>query len=135
MLGGETLLGTQIRSLGELSAVVERGVPKQTLRSVVAHVFGDAERQRGLIHSVVPQATFKRRRERLTPAESEKTERLARVTAHAEQVWGAGDDARAFLTTPHPLLDGRTPIEVAATDLGARRVEAILAGIEHGLPV
>jgi uncharacterized protein (DUF2384 family) len=39
------------------------------------------------------------------------------------------------MTTPHPLLEGRTPIDVAETDLGARRVEDILAALEYALPV
>ena len=41
--------------------------------------------QRALMHRIVPEATFKRRRERLSPAESERTERLARVVATAEE--------------------------------------------------
>ena len=37
------------------------------------------------------------------------------------------------MTTPHPLLDGRTPIDAARTDLGARRTEQILNALEYGL--
>jgi uncharacterized protein (DUF2384 family) len=39
------------------------------------------------------------------------------------------------MTTPHPLLEGRAPIEVAETELGARRVEDVLAALEYALPV
>jgi putative toxin-antitoxin system antitoxin component (TIGR02293 family) len=55
--------------------------------------------------------------------------------AHAESVWEDHADAQRFMTTPHPLLEGRTPIDVAATDLGARRVEDVLAAAEYALPV
>jgi uncharacterized protein (DUF2384 family) len=36
----------------------------------------------------------------LSPAESERTERLARVVATAEDVWQDREQARRFLTTP-----------------------------------
>ncbi|MBV9430659.1 MAG: DUF2384 domain-containing protein [Hyphomicrobiales bacterium] len=37
------------------------------------------------------------------------------------------------MITPHPELEGRTPIEVAETDGGTLRVEKILNALEHGL--
>jgi len=33
------------------------------------------------------------------------------------------------------MLDGKTPAEMALTDLGARQVEDILASLVFGLPV
>ena len=87
-----------------------------------------------LVYRVVPIATFKRRT-RLTPEESARTERLARIVAMAEALWDERDDARAFLNMPHPLLDGRTPLDVAGTELGARRVERLLQDVDHGLPL
>ncbi|HEX5724321.1 MAG TPA: MbcA/ParS/Xre antitoxin family protein, partial [Longimicrobiaceae bacterium] len=83
---------------------------------------------------LVPRATRGRRRAALKPAESERVERLARVMALAEQVWEDTDDARAFLTAAHPLLDGRAPLELARTELGARQVEELLWKLEYSLP-
>ena len=60
-------------------------------------------------------------------------ERLARVIATAEQVWNSADDARAFLATGHAMLGGKRPIEVALTELGARRVENLLWSLFHGV--
>jgi uncharacterized protein (DUF2384 family) len=34
----------------------------------------------------------------------------------------------------HPLLDGRTPLDVAMTELGARRVEELLWKLFYGVP-
>ncbi len=70
-----------------------------------------------------------------TAAESERTERLARVIAAAEAVWDDQNDAREWLTTPHPELGGRPPIECALTELGARQVESLLDRLQYGLPV
>lgn len=52
--------------------------------------------------------------------------RLAWIVATATSVWSDEDDAREFLSTPHPKLEGRTSLDVALTELGARRVEELL---------
>lgn len=87
-----------------------------------------------LVYSVVAPATFKRRT-RLTPAESERTERLARVIALADAIWRDEDATRAFRNRSHPMLRDETPLQVARTELGARRVERLLHEVEHGLPL
>lgn len=135
VMGGEAVLGAPIASLADLQAAVEQGLPTDALRAVVKRLFPDPSNQRTAIHGVVPPATLKRRKGRLTIAESERTERLARILALAEDVLGDRVEAHRFVTTPHPLLDDRIPWDVAATDLGARRIELILRSVEHGLPV
>ena len=132
-LGGERVIGARIRSLDELRAMIERGLPKHTLVHLTKIIYRDSPRQRRLRDAIVPEATF-RRRVRLSHSESERTERLARIAALAKRIWGEEERARSFLTSPHPLLGGRTPAEAAASELGARQVEDILAAIEYGLP-
>jgi putative toxin-antitoxin system antitoxin component (TIGR02293 family) len=61
--------------------------------------------------------------------------RLGSVKSHAQAVFGDYADAAAFLKTPHPELDGLRPIEAAASEAGAARVERILNALAHGLPV
>ena len=134
VLGGRTVLHRSIRSLLDLNRAVAHGLPKASLRRTVERVFPNRKDVRVWTYRVVPEATFKRRRQRLTPAESERTERLARVIAAAEHTWGDRDDARRFLTTPHPGLGGATPLQAAMTELGARLAEDVLARIEYGLP-
>jgi putative toxin-antitoxin system antitoxin component (TIGR02293 family) len=87
------------------------------------------------IYRVVPEATFKRRKDRLSEVESERTERLARTIATAEFVLTDKEMARQFLINPHPMLNGKSPIETALSELGARQVEQLLFGIFYGLPV
>jgi putative toxin-antitoxin system antitoxin component (TIGR02293 family) len=84
---------------------------------------------------VVPQATWKRRTKRLSVDESERTERLARVLAQAEYVWEDRHQAREWMSKPHRELDSKSPLEVARTELGARRVEDLLDKLFYGLPV
>jgi putative toxin-antitoxin system antitoxin component (TIGR02293 family) len=134
ILGGNRVLGKTFRSVLELDAAVEHGLPKVTLRNVARRIFSDAAEQRALMHRVVPEATYKRRRDLLSPAESGRTERLARVVAMAEDVWQDRESSRRFLTTPHPEIGGKAPVDAALTELGARLAEEVMARILYGLP-
>jgi len=134
VLGGHRVMGRRVTSILELNDAVERGLPKETLRNVARRVFSDAAGQRAMMHRIVPEGTYKRRRERLSPAESERTERLARVVAMAEDVWQDREQARRFLTTAHPEMGGKTPLDAALTELGARQAEEVMVRIVYGLP-
>jgi len=134
ILGGRRVLGKPVKSVLELDIAVEHGLPKVTLRNVARRVFSDTAEQRALMYRVVPEATYKRRRDLLSPAESGRTERLARVVAMAEDVWQDREEARRFLTTPHAEMGGKTPLDAALTELGARIAEGVMARIVYGLP-
>ena len=134
VLGGQHILRRRLGSLAALNDAVAEGLPKAALRQTASRVFRDKGEQKQLMNRIVPEATFKRRRDRLSAAESERTERVARVMANAEYVWGDREDARRFVTTSHPALRGKTPLDAAMTELGARQVEEILGKIFHGLP-
>jgi putative toxin-antitoxin system antitoxin component (TIGR02293 family) len=134
ILGGRSVLGRRLSSINALSDAVSKGLPKAALRQTAGRIFGDRAEQRQLMNRIVPEATFKRRRDRLSAAESERTERIARVMASAEFVWTDRGDARRFMTTPHPALRGRSPLDASLSELGARQVEEILDRIFHGLP-
>ncbi len=121
-------------TLAELEALVRDGLPKSALRAGVEHATQGADARRALLARIIPEATYKRRRDRLTQDESEKTERLARIVATTTYVWNDEEDAREFLSTPHPELEGRAPLDVALTELGARRVEELLWKLFYGLP-
>lgn len=134
VLGGEKVLKREIRSLSELVAMIKQGLPKNALREVVSHLQRDTHARSQLMDRLVPKATYKRRKNLLSPSESERIERLARVIATAEYIWDDPDMARQFLQTPHPLLDQQTPCDAAMTELGARQVEEILWKIFYGIP-
>ena len=134
LLGGKPLLGLRIRTWSELDRAVRAGLPKRSLQLVAGRAADVNEPVSTFVHKVVPPATFKRR-VRLSANESERTERLARVIAMAENIWRDQAETRAFLNRPHPLLDGQTPVNTARTELGARRVEQLLHDAAHGLCV
>jgi putative toxin-antitoxin system antitoxin component (TIGR02293 family) len=135
VLGGKAVLGRAIISVEDLEEIVDAGLPKIALRLAVRRVFLIVREADVYLYRVVPEATYKRRNGKLRPRESERTERLARVIAAAEEVWDDQADAREWLKKPHPELGNRTPMECALTELGARRVESLLDRLQYGLPV
>jgi putative toxin-antitoxin system antitoxin component (TIGR02293 family) len=134
VLGGRTVLRSTVQTWGDLDRLVRAGLPKRSLQTLARRAIEPGASVSEFVYSVVPPATFKRRT-RLSPEESERTERLARIVAFAEALWEDEREARAFLNRPHSLLDGDTPLNVSRTELGARRVERLLQDIEHGLPL
>ena len=64
---------------------------------------------------------------------SERLVRLARLYARTEEVLCSAALARQWMRTPRELFGGKTPFDMAATDLGAREVEDLLLRTEHGV--
>ena len=126
-------LRRKVTSVEQLEQQVAVGLPKATLGTVARHVYGSSPEAAALMQRVIPAATFHRRGNEMKPQEGERVERLARVIATAEHVWDNAEDARVFLSTGHSMLGGKRPIEVALTELGARRVENLLWSLFHGV--
>lgn len=51
----------------------------------------------------------------------------------ALDVWGNREKAVQFLLTPHPKLNGQTPVEATLSG-SAAKVKWLLGEIMHGLP-
>ncbi|MBT9499587.1 MULTISPECIES: antitoxin Xre/MbcA/ParS toxin-binding domain-containing protein [Zoogloea] len=120
-------------SFSELDEMVSKGLPKGSLKASIEHVCKSSEERKALLYRIIPEATYKRRRDSLSAEESGRTERLARIFATAEYVWNSEQDAQAFLGSPHAMLQGRTPLDVSMTELGARRVEELLWRLYYGI--
>lgn len=120
-------------SMEELDDLVAHGLPKEALRASIDHVCASGDERKKLLYRIIPEATYKRRQQLLSPDESGRAERLARIIATAEYVWDSADDARLFMNTAHPMLRNRTPLDVSMTELGARRVEELLWKLYYGM--
>ena len=84
---------------------------------------------------VLPRKTLANRRRsgRLTPGQSDRLLRVARVVARAETTFGDGAKAASWLRRPTRALGGEAPLDLLDTDEGAREVETLLGRIDHGL--
>jgi putative toxin-antitoxin system antitoxin component (TIGR02293 family) len=133
IMGGRRVLGRRIMSWSDLDRAVAAGLPRATLDALTERVASPQDSTR-LKYRIVPKATYQRH-DHLSAAHSQKTERLARVFAMVEAAWRDEEAARRFMSTPHPELDGRTPLDAAMTEIGARQVEEVIERGLHGLPV
>ena len=138
VLGGRRILGRRVQDGRDLDELVREGVPKPALERLVSllaePMSGDGTTLRiRLRNKIVPRATYQRV-ERFNLQVSETTERLARLYALASQAFGKPAAAARFMMTPHPELSGRTPFDVALTEVGGREVEEVIERGLHGLP-
>jgi putative toxin-antitoxin system antitoxin component (TIGR02293 family) len=127
-------LGELVQSEVDLARSVERGIPARAVERMRKQLGLQDEEVHRLI---VPRRTLSRRvaaKAPLSAEESDHAVRVARVMALARRVFaGKPEYAQTWLREPKKALDGRAPIEVIATGPGARAVEEMLVGIEHGM--
>ena len=134
ILGGRKVLRKVVKSPDDLAALVRKGLPAGSVTALAAklHVAnGLLSRKLG-----IPQRTLTRRMSEaspLTPAESDRTLRMARVYAHAAEMIGDEEKAIEWLSTPNRALGGERPLDRLDTDIGARTVEDILGRIAYGV--
>lgn len=105
------------RKMSDLSLVdqVERGLPLQTVERVAQVMAPDDP---GAKFSLLSRSTWSRLQTRphqhLTREASERVHGIARVLVEARRLWADNESAMVrFLNQPHPLLGGRTPLDVA----------------------
>jgi putative toxin-antitoxin system antitoxin component (TIGR02293 family) len=111
---------------------IESGVPVDTMTTFAAAGIP----LKDLYEVVIPARTLKHRRTRREPLsidESDKLARLARVFDHALKVFDDGDRARLWLNRPKKRFEGRTPLSMLRTEVGARLVDEMLGQIEFGM--
>jgi putative toxin-antitoxin system antitoxin component (TIGR02293 family) len=130
-LGGRQVLGDEVASDADLARLVRRQIPLRALTYLKRGGFSDREIWRFIIAERT-QRHRKARREPLSIEESDRLVRLARVQALAEDVFGEPEKANRWLREGLGILDGKTPLEVAQTDAGARVIEQLLAKIDWG---
>jgi putative toxin-antitoxin system antitoxin component (TIGR02293 family) len=83
----------------------------------------------------ISRSTLQRRKQagRLSPGESDKLLRFARLLEHATDVFGDVEKARAWLKHPQHGLGGAVPLDYAETEIGAREVDNLLGRIDYGV--
>lgn len=125
------LLGLQIESDADLVRLAKHGIS--------VHSFKEAARAMQIQPSaIIPKATLRRReakKQPLSPEETERLVRMARVYAKARSLYGDGAEASDWLNTAADFLnDGYpvTPYELAGSEAGARWVETLIRRTAYG---
>jgi putative toxin-antitoxin system antitoxin component (TIGR02293 family) len=123
---------SNLRSGEELASLVEKRLPAAAIQALIRGGLSDAE----VYQLVVPRRTLAHRiakHQPLSRDESDKAVRVARVTARAERVFGESERAWRWLRKPKRRFNGKTPVEMLATEAGARLVEEAIGQIDHGI--
>ena len=134
VLGGQKVLRRKVGSDTDLRAMTRAGLPVSALsalalelnveRKVLAKVVGISERtlSRRLANGA-----------RLSPEESDRMMRVARVFAQTKETLGDSAKAGRWLQRPNLALGGERPLDLLDTDAGRHDVETILGRIDYGI--
>lgn len=133
VLGGPSVVGRGVRTLDQLEQRLRAGLPFQALEAVRG-ALGISRDTLARTLRLPTRTLARRRRERLLqPDESDRLYRMARVYAHAREVFDDTEKASSWMTRGSRALGGRAPVELLDTDIGVQRVDHLLGRIEHGL--
>src|SRR5438105_15519378 len=122
----------RLRSDQDLVKVVEDGLATGAIAGLRRSGLTDDE----IYSLIVPRRTLthrRARRESLSREESDRAVRLARIAALAEQVFANTGRAWHWLRATKRQFKGRSPLQLTATEAGARLVEELLYRIDEGL--
>jgi putative toxin-antitoxin system antitoxin component (TIGR02293 family) len=132
VIGGADALGEDVRLGTDIVRLVRRGLPVSTIQFIL-----DTGRMTltELDRIVLPRKTLMNRRKlgSLTPEQSDRLVRVARLIAVAEETFGSQGKANIWLRRPTAALGGDRPLDLLDTDEGARQVETLLGRIGHGI--
>lgn len=157
VLGGEKKLGQKVTRRIDFDALIKKGLPWGVI-SYIKEAFNLPDEVIARIIGVSPRTIARRRKsvkvpvkktgavsgkrkkkahpvksERLSPVESDRVYRFARIIALADDVFEDKDEALEWLKSPQYGLGGRLPFDMLQTDAGAREVEELLIRIDYGV--
>ena len=130
-LGGESVLGRNVRSQADLALAVRQRLPLMALEGLAQAGLTQQEIER----FVIPQRTRRHRADKkqpLTMEESDRAVRLLRVQTVAEDTFRSKEKANIWLRRSLVELNGESPLDMVQTETGARVIETILAKIAWG---
>lgn len=125
---------SDIKDNAKMSDLVTRGIPLSSVRELGEKLAISQERLGELLS--IPKRTLHRRvqkQELLKQDESERVLRLFRLYFLAMEVFEDGNRVLRWLVSHPKALGGRTPLEFARTEPGARLVEDLLGRINDGV--
>ena len=133
LLGGEAVLHARPRVMMDWIPLVRQGLPSASVDAVVRITrITQAQLSQAL---AIPERTLARRKREgvLSPEESAKFVRFARVVERAGTVFEDADSALNWLQSQNAALGGVTPLSLLDTEIGADSVLDTLGRIEHGV--
>jgi putative toxin-antitoxin system antitoxin component (TIGR02293 family) len=127
----------RIRRREESGAVtigtVRKGLSTEVFKRVAANLEMSDRQLAGVLK--IPDRTLDRRLKHgvLSPEESDRLARVAKILQRAHEVFGNAEKARGWMNTRLAAFEGETPLQRADTSLGASQVEDVLGRIDYGV--
>jgi putative toxin-antitoxin system antitoxin component (TIGR02293 family) len=132
ILGGRQTMGVAVTSRLDLARAVRAGLRVGVLSWLIDNkVLTLLE-----VEHIIPRRTIayrKRHGATLSPSESDRLARVARIVALAEETMQSKEKAARWLRLANRGLGGDRPLDLLDTDEGARLVETILTRLAHGV--
>lgn len=112
---------------------VREGLSTDVFKTVAANLEISDRQLAGVLK--IPDRTLDRRLKHgvLSPEESDRLARVAKILQRAHEVFGNAEKARGWMKTRLAAFEGETPLQRADTSLGASQVEDVLGRIDYGV--
>jgi putative toxin-antitoxin system antitoxin component (TIGR02293 family) len=133
ILGGEGVLAHRIKSSFDLIDLSKRGLSKASLEHL--SIFTGISVNKLVLFLPISFRSVQRldRDERFSSAVSEGILRIAEVFAKGMDVFEDRELLMAWMSTPSPALNRKTPLDLLDTLYGAQVILDELTRIEHGV--
>jgi putative toxin-antitoxin system antitoxin component (TIGR02293 family) len=134
VLGGQKVLKRSMNSDIDLRIITREGIPVTALTVLAKELDLDKKALAKIVG--ISDRTLSRRLasgSRLSPEESDRVMRVARVFAMTKDTLGSSEKASRWLQKRNIALGGEVPLELLDTDAGRNDVETILRRIEYGI--
>ena len=130
----QTLLGIRAGSSLGLAERVESGLSFVSLERFSKKSGLPIDLVRKAVR-LTPRTMIRRKSlNRLSPEESDRLVTISRLFAFTLELFGGRTErANEWFTSPNRALGRRSPIDMAATEVGSREVENLIGRLEHGV--
>jgi putative toxin-antitoxin system antitoxin component (TIGR02293 family) len=126
-------IGLKTGNTDDLIRILKRGLPVNSFQKLKDQI-GISEKVLAETVNIALRTLARRKAEgRFQPDESERLMRLSLLFDRAVEVFGDQESARRWFQTSIKALGGKSPLEYADSEIGAREVEDLLGRIEHGV--
>ncbi len=133
VLGGARVVGRSVHSPEDLADRVRKGLPFAALVAVMKEYGISRDVLCTILHLSARNFLRRKEQKRLSPDESDRLYRLARVISHANRVFEDPEESADWIHSPNVALGKQQPLTLLDTDIGVQQVDQVLGRIEHGI--
>lgn len=125
--------GLSFKDAGALIRELKRGLPISAFDNLQSAMDISAKTLADAVNIATRTLSRRKTEGRFQTDESERLFRIAALYDRAVEVLGGRDRASAWFKGPKKALGGKTPLQYADTEPGAREVENLLGRLEYGV--